>query len=69
MPTDRPEDPREDVLEAIRQGLADVDAGRTRPIKDFDREFRAKRGLPPRSGVPDSIPRLTDKENLARRQL
>lgn len=40
---------REKTVEAIRQGLADVDAGRTRPFEDFDREFRAKRGLPSRA--------------------
>jgi hypothetical protein len=40
---------REDALEAIRRGLADVDAGRTRPFEEFDRDFRSKHGLPPRS--------------------
>ena len=40
---------RKETLEAIRQGLADVDVGRVRPLEDFDQEFRAKHGLPPRS--------------------
>jgi hypothetical protein len=39
----------EETLEAIRQGLADVEGGRSRPFEEFDREFRAKRGLPLRS--------------------
>ncbi len=40
---------REDTIRAIHQGLADVEAGRTRPLEDFDRDFRLKHGLPPRS--------------------
>jgi hypothetical protein len=40
---------REDTLRAICQGLSDVEAGRTRPFEEFDREFRAKHGLPSRS--------------------
>jgi hypothetical protein len=40
---------REDTLLAIRQGLADLEAGRVRPFEDFDREFRRKHGLPPRA--------------------
>ncbi len=41
-------DDREETLRAIREGLADVDAGRTRPLGEFDREFRERRGLSPR---------------------
>jgi hypothetical protein len=33
-------------LEGIRDGLTDVDAGRTKPFKLFDRAFRSKHGLP-----------------------
>ena len=40
---------REVTLQAIRQGLADVEAGRVRPFEDFDHEFRQKHGLPPRA--------------------
>jgi hypothetical protein len=40
---------REETLEAIQQGFADVEAGRVRPFEDFDREFRQKHGLLPRS--------------------
>jgi hypothetical protein len=40
---------REETLAAIREGLADVEAGRTRPLEAFDREFRRTRGLNPRS--------------------
>ena len=40
---------REDTLRAIGLGLSDVEAGRTRPLEEFDREFRSKHGLPSRS--------------------
>ena len=40
---------REETLVAIRQGLADVEAGPVRPFEDFDREFRQRHGLTPRS--------------------
>jgi hypothetical protein len=43
------EEEREEIRVAIRKGLADIDAGRVRPFEEFDREFRAKHGLPPRS--------------------
>ena len=44
-----PEQKKEETLQAIQQGFSDVEAGRTRPFEDFDREFRQKHGLPPRS--------------------
>jgi hypothetical protein len=40
---------RQDTLRAIGDGLADVEAGQTRPVEEFDREFRSKHGLPARS--------------------
>ncbi len=40
---------QEETLAAIRRGLADVEAGRTRPLEEFDREFRQKHGLTPRA--------------------
>jgi hypothetical protein len=40
---------REETFEAIREGLADVEAGRVRPFEEFDREFRATHGIPPRT--------------------
>ncbi len=40
---------REETRAAILAGLSDLDTGRFRPFEDFDREFRAKRGLPPRA--------------------
>ena len=40
---------RADTLRAIRQGLADIEAGRVQPLEDFDLEFRRKHGLPPRA--------------------
>src|SRR3954447_18504948 len=45
-PTD---EEREETRAAIRRGLADVDAGRVRPFEGFDREFRTKHGISPRS--------------------
>lgn len=36
---------REATLRSIREGLADVEAERTRPFEQFDREFRSKHGL------------------------
>ncbi|QEH34970.1 hypothetical protein OJF2_35150 [Aquisphaera giovannonii] len=42
------DDERAKTLAVIRQGLADAEAGRLRPLEEFDRDFRAKRGLPPR---------------------
>jgi hypothetical protein len=36
---------REETLEAIRQGLADVEAGRTRPAEDVIRDLCRKRNL------------------------
>jgi hypothetical protein len=35
---------RQATLRAIDDGLANVDAGRTRPFEEFDREFRFLRG-------------------------
>jgi len=40
---------REATVQGIRNGLADVEAGRTRPFEEFDREFRLKHGLPSQS--------------------
>src|SRR5271155_3952974 len=34
-----------DAIDGIKRGLADVEAGRVTPLKEFDREFRAKRGI------------------------
>ena len=38
-----------EALEGIQRGLADVTAGRVTPLRQFEQEFRAKRGLPGRS--------------------
>ena len=32
-------------LKAVGEGLADVEAGRTRPVEDFFREFDRKHGI------------------------
>ena len=36
---------REETLAAIREGLADVEAGRTIPLEDFDRDFRQRHDI------------------------
>jgi hypothetical protein len=41
-----PEEEREETIRAIERGLDDMHAGRTRPFEEFDREFRARHGLP-----------------------
>lgn len=38
-----------EALEGIKRGLADVEAGRVTPLRQFEKEFRKKRGLPGRS--------------------
>jgi hypothetical protein len=40
---------REDTLRAIGEGLSDIEAGRTRPLEEFDHEFRSKHGIASRS--------------------
>ena len=37
------------ALEGIKRGLTDVEAGRVTPLKEFEKEFRAKHGLSRRS--------------------
>ena len=36
-------------LEAIREGLKDVEDGRTTPLREFDQEFRKEKGFSPRA--------------------
>ena len=38
-----------EALNGIKQGLADVEAGRVTPLRQFEQEFRARRGLSSRS--------------------
>jgi prevent-host-death family protein len=38
-----------EALEGTKRGLADVVAGRVTPLKEFEKRFRRKRGLPSRS--------------------
>ncbi len=38
---------REETLEAIRRGFADIEAGRMRPAREALREIRRKHNLPP----------------------
>lgn len=37
----------EESCAAILEGMADIEAGRCRPIEEFDAEFRQRHGLPP----------------------
>lgn len=39
------DDPSEQDLQAIREGIADAETGRVRSIEEFDREFRARNGF------------------------
>jgi hypothetical protein len=41
-------DQRNSDLEAIRLGIEDEQAGRMRPLADFDRDMRQKYGMSPR---------------------
>jgi prevent-host-death family protein len=34
-----------EALEGIKRGLADVEAGRVTPLREFEKEFRKKHGL------------------------
>ncbi len=42
------DDDREETLHAIQEGLVEVDAGLAQPFEEFEREFRARHGLPTR---------------------
>jgi putative addiction module CopG family antidote len=37
---------RDDDIRAIQEGIDDMEAGRVRPFREFDREFRQRNGLP-----------------------
>jgi prevent-host-death family protein len=39
---------RAETIEGIRRGLADVDAGRTMPLEEFEAALRKRLGLDPR---------------------
>ena len=43
------EEEREDTLQAIRRGFADIEAGRVRPAREALEELRRKHKLPPLS--------------------
>jgi prevent-host-death family protein len=38
-----------EALEGIRRGMKDVAAGRTTPLRKFEKDFRKKHGLPGRT--------------------
>lgn len=38
----------EETTAAVREGMADIEAGRFQTLEEFDRGFREKNGLPPR---------------------
>lgn len=68
MPNDLPNESFEEAIDAIRRGMADVDAGQTRPIGEFDREFRAKKGLPSRHDASNLVFEAAARGNEPRRQ-
>jgi PHD/YefM family antitoxin component YafN of YafNO toxin-antitoxin module len=35
-----------ETLQGIKRGVADVEAGRVTPLREFEKEFRRNRGLP-----------------------
>jgi predicted transcriptional regulator len=37
---------RQETVQAIREGLADVEAGRTKQLDDFLSDFQARHGIP-----------------------
>lgn len=39
---------REEVNDAIREGIEDIEAGRTEPFREASDEFRQKNNIPPR---------------------
>jgi hypothetical protein len=39
----------DETVEAIREGFAQMEAGLGKPLDEFDRDFRQRNGLPPRS--------------------
>jgi predicted transcriptional regulator len=48
------EEEREETLEAIRRGFADIEAGRVRPAREALEELRKKHNLPPLSSATQS---------------
>jgi putative addiction module CopG family antidote len=40
---------RDDEVVAIQEAIDEMEAGRGRPFREFDREFRERNGLPTRS--------------------
>ena len=38
-----------EAIEGIRRGLADVEAGRVTPLREFEKQFRTKHGIPRRA--------------------
>jgi predicted DNA-binding antitoxin AbrB/MazE fold protein len=45
---DATDDDFDETVEAIRQGFADLEAGRTKPLEQVEREMRSRFGIPPR---------------------
>jgi len=41
---------KEADLQAVREGIADAEAGNVRPLAEFDAEFRRQRGIAPDAG-------------------
>jgi Arc/MetJ-type ribon-helix-helix transcriptional regulator len=39
-------DTQDTEVRAIQEGIDDMEAGRVRPVREFDREFRAQNNIP-----------------------
>lgn len=37
---------RDDEVAAIQEGIDDMEAGRVKPLREFDREFRDRKNIP-----------------------
>lgn len=37
---------RDGEVAAIQEGIDDMEAGRVKPLREFDREFRERKGIP-----------------------
>ena len=37
---------RDDEVAAIQEGIDDMEAGRVKPLREFDREFRERKNIP-----------------------
>ena len=48
MTDDRIQDSYNEEVAAIQAGIDDMEAGRVQSLREFDREFRRRKNMPPR---------------------